>query len=79
MRVATLFTGCLVPQFATGQGSLRPEIQIETALWPLRSPPVALPVTSFMAEATKLPPEVPTIPCVSIVEIIAEKFVAPSR
>ena len=64
---------------AAGQGSLRPEIQIETAVWPLRRPAVALPVTSFMAEAFRLPAEVPTIPCVSIVEIVAEKFVALTR
>jgi len=27
---------------AEGQGALRPEIQIETSLWPMRRPPVAL-------------------------------------
>jgi predicted nucleotidyltransferase component of viral defense system len=64
---------------AEGQGSLRPEIQIETAVWPLRRPALALPVTSFMAEAFNLPPEVLVIPCVSIVETVAEKFVALTR
>jgi predicted nucleotidyltransferase component of viral defense system len=64
---------------AEGQGSLRPEIQIETAVWPLRRPAVALPVISFIAEALKLPPEVPAIPCASIVETVAEKFVALTR
>jgi hypothetical protein len=34
---------------------------------------------SFMAEALALPPEVPVIPCVSIVETVAEKFVALTR
>jgi predicted nucleotidyltransferase component of viral defense system len=64
---------------AAGEGSLRPEIQIETAVWPLRSPAVELSVTSFVAEALKLPPEVPVIPCASIVETVAEKFVALTR
>jgi predicted nucleotidyltransferase component of viral defense system len=64
---------------AAGEGSLRPEIQIETAVWPLRRPAVALPVISFMNEALKLPAEVPVIPCASIIEAVAEKFVALTR
>jgi len=64
---------------AEGRGSLRPEIQIETAVWPLRRPALALPVTSFVAEAFNRPPEVSVIPCVSIVETVAEKFVALTR
>jgi predicted nucleotidyltransferase component of viral defense system len=64
---------------AEGQGSLRPEIQIEAAVWPLRRPALALPVTSFVAEAFKRPPEVPVIACASIVETVAEKFVALTR
>ena len=64
---------------AEGQGSLRPEIQIETAVWPLRRPAIELPVISFMAEAFKRPPEVPLIRCVSLVETVAEKFVALTR
>ena len=64
---------------AEGKGSLRPEIQIETAVWPLRLPAVPLPVRSFMAEALNLPPEVPVIACASIVETVAEKFVAPTK
>jgi hypothetical protein len=63
----------------TGEGALRPEIQIETAVWPLRLPSVELSVTSFFAEAFKKPPEVPSIPCVSLVETVAEKFVALTR
>ena len=47
---------------AAGQGILRPEIQIETAVWPLRLPPTERPVISFVAEAFNHPPEVPTIP-----------------
>jgi len=64
---------------AEGRGSLRPEIQIEAAVWPLRRPALALPVTSFVAEAFNRPPEVPVIACVSIVETVAEKFVALTR
>jgi len=52
---------------AAGQGILRPKIQIEAAIWPLRLP------------AVERPPEVPGIPCVSVVEVIAEKFVALTR
>ena len=50
----------------TGQGALRPEIQIETAVWPLRLPSVEQSVTSFWAEAFKQPPEVPSIACVAL-------------
>jgi predicted nucleotidyltransferase component of viral defense system len=64
---------------AEGQGVLRPEIQIETALWPLRLPAIELPVISFVAEAFKLPPEVPSILCASLAETVAEKFVALTR
>jgi hypothetical protein len=64
---------------AEGQGSLRPEIQIETAVWPLRRPAVELPVSSFIMEAFNRPPEIPFISCVSLVETMAEKFVALTR
>jgi hypothetical protein len=64
---------------AVGQGILRPEIQIETAVWPLRLPPIERPVISFVAEAFSRPPEVPAISCVAIPETIAEKFVALTR
>jgi hypothetical protein len=63
----------------TGEGALRPEIQIETAVWPLRLPSVERSVTSFWAEAFKQPQEVPSIPCVALVETVAEKFVALTR
>jgi len=63
----------------TGEGALRPEIQIETAVWPLRLPSVEQSVTSFLAEAFKQPPEVPSISCVALVEMVAEKFVALTR
>ena len=58
---------------------MRPEIQIETAVWPLRLPSVEHIVTSFWAEAFKHPPEVPSIACVALTETIAEKFVALTR
>ena len=67
------------PPLVTGEGALRPEIQIETAVWPLRLPSVERTVTSFWAEAFKQPPEVPSIPCVALVETVAEKFVALTR
>ncbi len=62
-----------------GEGTLRPEIQIETAVWPLRRPSVEQTVTSFWAEAPGEPPEVPSIACVAITETVAEKFVALTR
>ena len=36
---------------STGEGALRPTIQIETAVWPLYRQAVELPVISFVAEA----------------------------
>lgn len=62
-----------------GQGVLRPSIQIETSVWPLRQPTIELPVRSFYAEAFQQPPEVSRISCVSIRETAAEKFVALTR
>ena len=64
---------------ATGAGTLRPEIQIEMAVWPLRRPAIELPVISFVAEAFNRPPEGAAIPCVALVETAAEKFVALTR
>ena len=63
----------------TGEGALRPMIQIEAAVWPLRRPSVELPVISFIAEAMQRPPEVGNIACVSILETAADKFVALTR
>lgn len=62
-----------------GEGALRPEIQIEAAVWPLRRPALELSVSSFVAEALKRPPEVASIACVSITQTAAEKFVALTR
>lgn len=64
---------------AAGQGILRPEIQIEAAVWPLRWPAIECSVTSFITEAFERPAEVAAIPCSSIAEVIAEKFVALTR
>jgi predicted nucleotidyltransferase component of viral defense system len=63
----------------TGQGSLRPEIQLEMAVWPLRLPAVDRSVASFIAEAFRQPPEVNRIACASVAEVAAEKFVALTR
>jgi predicted nucleotidyltransferase component of viral defense system len=62
-----------------GEGALRPEIQIEAGLWPLRRPAVELSVSSFIAEALQRPPEVARMACVSITQTAAEKFVALTR
>jgi Nucleotidyl transferase AbiEii toxin, Type IV TA system len=58
---------------------LRPEIQIEMGVWPLRRPTIALPVVSFVAEAYKRPSEVARIACVSVTQTAAEKLVALTR
>ena len=63
----------------SGEGVLRPQIQIETAYWPMRRSFEARSVTSFIAEAFKEAAEVPEIACVSITETAAEKFVALTR
>jgi hypothetical protein len=63
----------------TGEGALRPMIQIETAVWPLRRPLIELPVISFVAEALQQPPEVASIPCVSVVETAADRLVGFTR
>jgi hypothetical protein len=78
---ATRYTIYQLPYdpLATGEGALRPTIQIETAAWPLRRPAVELPVISFVAEALQRPPEVAKIECVSIIETAADKFVGLTR
>ena len=62
-----------------GEGALRPTIQIETAVWPLRRPAIELPVISFMSEALQRPPDIAGIACVSILETVADKFVGLTR
>ena len=49
-----------------GEGALRPEIQIEMSVWPLRSQSVDLRVRSFVAEAFHVLPRSLNISCVSI-------------
>lgn len=61
---------------AQGKGILRPEIQIETSVWPLRREAVDMSVTSFIAEAYGREPELPKIACSSVLETAAEKLVA---
>lgn len=58
---------------------MRPEVQIEVAVWPLRRPAVELPVSSFVAAAFNRPPEIARVACVSITQTAAEKFVALTR
>ncbi len=65
-------------QNGAGEG-LRPTIQIELTYAPLRLPPIEKPVSSFVAEAFKRPPEVPAMPCVSITETAAEKLISLTR
>lgn len=62
-----------------GEGALRPAIQIEVAVWPLRRPPVHLPISSFVAEAFQRPAEVAGMACVAVTQTAAEKFVALTR
>jgi len=65
---------------AAGAGEgLRPTIQIELTYAPLRLPAVALPISSFIAEALKRPPEIPSMGCVSVMQTAAEKLVALTR
>ncbi len=62
-----------------GEGVLRPEIKIEISAFPTRRPLTNRAVISFVAEANKVEAEIPSIACVSLVEIAAEKFVALTR
>jgi predicted nucleotidyltransferase component of viral defense system len=61
---------------AEGKGILRPNVQIETSVWPLRREVENKPVTSFIAEAYGHEPELPSIACSSLLETAAEKLVA---
>lgn len=74
----TLFRLPYAPS-AVGEGVLRPTIQIELAAWPLLVPDVSLQIASFLAEANHRPPEVERMCCVSVVQTVAEKFVALTR
>lgn len=59
--------------------TLRPTIQVEMTHASLRLASVDKPVSSFVAEALSHPPEVASIPCVSLTETAAEKFVSLTR
>lgn len=61
-----------------GEG-LRPTIMIELNYSPLRRPRLNLPVSSFVAEATRRAPEVVQLACVGLVETAAEKLVSLTR
>jgi len=67
------------PAAAAGEGALRPEIQIELGVWPLRRPHDELSMISFVAEASGRAPEIAALACVSITQTAAEKFVALTR
>ncbi len=64
---------------AEGRGALRPEIQIETAVFPLRRPAVMRAVSSFVAQGYGRPAELAAIACTSVEETVAEKMVALTR
>ena len=64
---------------AKGSGALRPEIKIETAVFPLRRDAVQRSVSSFIAEGYSQPPEIPSIDCASILETVADKLIALTR
>jgi hypothetical protein len=58
---------------------VRPEIQIETAVFPLRHPAVERSVFFFIAKARAEPPESPKLDCASVPETIADKLVGLTR
>ena len=74
----TVFQLNYAPQDAIGI-QLRPTLQIELSATVLRLPSVRLAVASFVAEANKRDPEIPSIDCVSVTETAAEKLVALTR
>jgi predicted nucleotidyltransferase component of viral defense system len=71
------YTKYMLPYKPIAQGKgLRPDVQIETSVWPLRRDAVDKPVISFVAEAYGREPELPKIACSSVLETAAEKLVA---
>ena len=71
------YTKYMLPYKPLAQGKgLRPDVQIETSVWPLRRDAVDKPVISFVAEAYGREPELPNIACSSVLETAAEKLVA---
>ena len=68
--------------YASSDGAglgLRSEIQLEMTYAPLRLPAVTLPVSSFVTEANKQPPDIASIACVELNETAAEKLIALTR
>jgi len=63
----------------SGEGVLRPAIQIEVIVSSLRLPAQKMPLQSFVSEALNRPAEVEGVLCVSINQTAAEKFVALTR
>ena len=61
---------------STMADQLRPHIQIELKVGTLEIAPVKLPVSSFAAQASNNPPEIPEIECVSLLKIASEKLSA---
>ena len=72
------YTVWQIPYGSAGQG-LRPTTQIELTYTSLRLPAVTLPVSSFVTEAHRHPPEIPALSCVSVTQTAAEKLVALTR
>jgi predicted nucleotidyltransferase component of viral defense system len=71
------YTKYMLPYQAQAEGKgLRPYVQIETSVWPLRRDTVEKPVSSFVVEAYGREAELPKIACSSILETAAEKLVA---
>jgi predicted nucleotidyltransferase component of viral defense system len=62
-------------QFGAGQG-LRPHIRIETSFRAPAVPPIARPIRSLIAAASREPAEVAAFPCIDIVETAADKLSA---
>ncbi len=71
------YTKYMLPYEPLSQGKgLRPGVQMEMAVFPLRRDPVEKPVSSFVAEAFGREAELPGIACSSLQETAAEKLVA---
>jgi predicted nucleotidyltransferase component of viral defense system len=71
------YTKYMLPYQALVQAIvLRPDVQIETSVWPQRRDAVDKTVTSFVAEAYGRAPELQKIACSSVLETAAEKLVA---
>lgn len=58
------------------EDALRPHIQIEMTVRDIQLPHLALPVSSFLNELAKHPPEVPSISCIDPIESAADKLSA---